>query len=63
MSLRMGQDLGKSLVGWKKCGADIAGLDSVCYDPAQSPAGQQSPRPRIAGSLLIQDAILTIGSE
>ena len=63
MSLRMGQDLGESAHRPEKNRADISGLDSVCYDPAQSPLGDQSPRPRIAGSLLIQDAILTIGSE
>ena len=63
MSLRMGQDLGESARRLENNIADIAGLDSVCYDPAQSPLGHQSPRPRIAGSLLIQDAILTIGSE
>jgi len=63
MSLRMGQDLGESIHKHEGARADIEGLDSVCYDPAQSPLGHQSPRPRIAGSLLIQDAILTIGSE
>lgn len=63
MSLRMGQDLGESAHTLENNTSDVAGLDSVCYDPAQSPLGHQSPRPRIAGSLLIQDAILTIGSE
>jgi hypothetical protein len=63
MSLRMGQDLGESLHRPYLNRAEITGLDSVCYDPAQSPLSHQSPRPRIAGSLLIQDAILTIGSK
>jgi hypothetical protein len=44
-------------------GADRIGLDTVCDDSVRSPLPDRSPRHRIAGSLLMQDAIMTIGSE